>query len=157
MGTQLGNQAKAETNPEVRPCSNQVVLAAWPLDNSAIKDPPAGVVLCYVCRMPAFSLYITDSRRAALKAESERLGISESKVVWMALDQYFVKTRPKLAILGAEGVCWADPMPLADAERSYKMALPQYPQLQIYSLPAGVHAARGQAIPAEAEALRVES
>jgi hypothetical protein len=126
------------------------------VDISAIKELHLVLSCVRCCRMPAFSLYITDARRASLKAEAHRLSVSEAKIIWMALDQYFAKSRPKLAIIGADGVCWADPMPLEDAERSYKLALPQYPQIQIYSLPSGVQAARGQPIPAEAEQLKVE-
>lgn len=106
--------------------------------------------------MPAFSLYITDTRRAQLKAESARLGVSESKIVWMALDQYFAKTRPALAVIGADGVCWTDPIPLAEAERTYREAVKVHPQIILYSLPHGTSAARGQAVPAGCEPLKVE-
>lgn len=106
--------------------------------------------------MPAFSLYVTEARQAQLKAESERLGISQSKVVWMALDAHFAKTRPALAILGKDGVSWTDPMPVEDAKRSLALALPQHPGLTMYTLPHGGQAARGLAIPPEATAVASE-
>lgn len=107
-------------------------------------------------RMPAFSLYITDTRSAQLRAESTRLGISQSKLVWMALDQYFAKARPALAVIGADGVCWTDPMPLLDGERTYREAVKVHPQIALYALPHGTSAARGQAIPDGSEPLKVE-
>lgn len=106
--------------------------------------------------MPAFSLYITDTRRAQLRAEAERLKLSESKIVWMALDQYFAKVRPALAVIGADGVCWTDPIPLSEAERTYREAVKVHPNIILYSLPHGVSAGRGLAIPEGAEPLKVE-
>lgn len=106
--------------------------------------------------MPAFSLYITDTRRAQLRAEAERLKLSESKIVWMALDQYFAKVRPALAVIGAYGVCWTDPMPLSEGERTYREAVKVHPQITLYALPHGASAARGQALPEDCAPLKVE-
>lgn len=97
--------------------------------------------------MPAFSLYITDDRKAFIEAEAARLGVSQAKFVSLLIDSYRRKERAQLACVGKDRQAWTAGLSLDEAIRSHAQAVQVHPGLVVYLLPAGTTILTGEPLP----------
>lgn len=97
--------------------------------------------------MPAFSLYITDDRKAFIEAEAARLGVSQAKFVSLLIDSYRRKARAQLACVGKDRQAWTAGLSLDEAIRSHAQAVQVHQGLVVYILPEGQTVLTGEALP----------